>query len=88
MREVAFIAYISVYRGSGRPDRPVVQQVPALVAADGDWAALEYADPCAAHDGALPLGVFHTWEEANECAQDAWESLTEVDSRGYTQWAS
>lgn len=86
MCELFFIAYIP-RRADGGPDRVAVRSVPATVAGDGEWEALLFADPKSAYGGAHILGTFSTREDAEARAQDAWESLTELDARGCRQWA-
>lgn len=73
-----FIAYITVYRGTGRPD---MGRIKACESGD-----LWDADPMAAHDGAAVVGVFDSRADACQALNEFERQNTEVDGGGYTQW--
>ena len=70
-----WVAYIKVYC-SGRPSYTCVCP----------GSSLEEADPMAAHDGAVVVGVYDSPTEANDALERYWSENVEVDEDGYSQW--
>ena len=80
-----FVAYVPTFRGTGRPSDVRVKQLPQDITDPG--AALQWADPMAAHDGAVVVGFYPTRETAESEGQEYINDHTEVDDAGYLQWS-
>ena len=77
-----YVAYITKYRGTGRPNAPCIRRLPD----EYEGNPIEAVDPMAAYDGARNVGVFDTFEEADAALESYWNNMVVEDDHGYTQW--
>ena len=73
-----FHAVISTYRGTGRPDRPVVVESHEADAYVAEFRNYEFSGAC--------FGTYASFEEADRAVNAAWDEYTTEDVDGYVQW--